>query len=387
MKDYLNAKVAEYSFLLDWMDGEIRELQARNTNHPYIVTCLQGKMGELRQLHNRLRIIARVGSDRLAARANPIIHDIEYQILLLTCHYIPGLQRENADDIFIRDLVLSVKRRCGLGWIEDVLVRLDSHHAIFPVIPEIPVIFAPPHHVASTLDMAAIYHELGHDVFQRFKEIGENLGAAVFLYFFKLKQDASTMDPEKQRARNNTIKNALDYWNMERLNEIFSDIYAAHVCGPAYYFSCVDIVLRFGRNPFLINPIDVHPPWAVRVYACHKTLLPIHQNDEVVSWIDKIWDSYTPNQLKDAAFDMICASGLINQLVDLANQNIQRFLPDVQRYSEAIPDSFTLEGDFSAESLEKILNNRLRMLLTKPGRYAEWEKNVFDIFRKSGSEL
>lgn len=288
--------------------------------------------------------------------------------------------------MFFRGLVLSVKDRCGLSWIEDILVRLDSHHAIFPVIPEIPVVFAPPHHVVSTLDMAAIYHELGHDVFQHLKEIGDNLGAAAFLYFFNLKQSAGTMAPEKRKARNNTIKSAMSYWNIERLNEIFSDIYAAYVCGPAYYYSCVDFVIRLGRNPFLINPTDVHPPWAARVYACYKTLLPNYENEGVISWIQKILDAYTASQQKNIDFEMFCPTALVDQFVDVANQNIQRLLPAAQRYSDPLQDSARTEGDPHVRSLEKILNNRLKMLYADPGRYAEWEKKVFDMFKKSSSE-
>jgi len=382
MKDYLNSKAAEYSFLLDWLDGEIHNLQTRNANHPCIIRCLQDKLRELRQLHNRLKIIAGLGSDKLAPRAIPIIHDMEYQVLILT-HYIPGLQRENSDDIFFRGLVLSVKDRCGLSWIEDILVRLDGHHAIFPVMPEIPIVFAPPHHVVSTLDLAAIYHELGHDVFQRLKEIGDNMGAAAFLYYFNLKQSAGTMAPEKRKARDNTIRAAGNYWNMERLNEIFSDIYAAYVCGPAYYYSCVDFVIRLGRNPFLINPTDVHPPWAARVHAIYKTISVNYQNDGVINWVQKIWEGYTASQQKNVDFEMFCPTALMDQFVDVANRNIQRLLPAAQRYSDPLQDSPITGGEPQDKSLERILNNRLKMLYTDPGRYAEWEKKVFDIFKTS----
>ena len=386
MENYLNSKVVEYSFLLDWLESEIKGLQARNASHPLIIKCLQDKLGELRQLHNKLRIIGCLGNDKLVARAIPIIHDMEYQIIILTYYYIPGLERENADDIFIRDLVSSVKARCGLSWVEDILVRLDSHHAIFPAIPEIPVIFAPPQHTACTLDMAAIYHELGHDVFQRFKEIGDDLAATVYLYFSNLKQSAGTMAPEKRKARDSTIKNALKYWNTERLNEIFSDIYAAYVCGPAYYFSSVDFVIRLGRNPFAITVTDVHPPWAGRVYACHNTLVPSHKSDEAIRWIEKIWNAYTANQQKNADFDMFCPTALVGQLVDISIQNIQRLLPAAQRYSAPLQDFVAKEGDFPAGSLEKVLNDRIKMLHKDPGRCAEWEKKAVEMFKKPTRE-
>ena len=315
----------------------------------------------------------------MVQRAFPIIHEIEYQILVLTYYYIPGLQRENANDLFIRNVVVSVLQRCGLSWVEDVLVRLDNHHAIFPAMTEMPIIFAPPQHVTSTSDMAAIYHELGHDVFQHFPDIVHNLARAVFGYFSQLRQSVGSMAPEKRKARNKMIDNALAYWSAERLNEFFSDIYATFICGPAHYFSCVDIAVRMGRNPFRINVADVHPPWAARINACYRTLLPAHENEDKVQVIRRVWDSYASTQQKDINYDWLYPDDLIEQLVDVAIQNVEQFVPNAQRYSKSLQD-FSKGDEFSSEtSLEDILNGRLVLLLSDPVRYGDWEKKVFSI--------
>lgn len=381
MQDYLNSKVAEYSILLDWIEDVIEGLRTKNGNHAHLVKCLHDKIVELRELHKRLRIIAGIEDDRLTLRAMPIIHTIEYQIYILTYYYIPGLQRENTNDLFIRSLILSAKQRCGLSWVKDVLVRLDSPHATFLGVTEIPIIFAPPQQVASISDMTGIYHELGHDVFQRFKEIADKLAITVSRHFSELRQDVGPMIPEKREARNLIIKNAINYWDAERLNEIFSDIYATFVCGPAYYFSCVDIAIRMGSNPFRIEVTDVHPPWATRVYACYKTLLPIYQNEDVVISTQNIWNAYIDAQQKHPDFEIICPSALINQLVDVANQNIKQFLHDAQHFSEPIPDSSKLKEISPSETLESILNKWSKILLTEPENCAEWEKNVFKILQ------
>ncbi len=377
MQEYLDSKVAEYSVLFEWIESEINKLRAENKNHTQLVDFLHSKYTELQESYERLKAILNLKSNRLAQRAIPIVHDIEYQILVLTYYYIPGLQRENANDLFFRNVVLSVLQRCGLSWVEDVLVRLDNHHAIFPAMTEMPIIFAPPQHVTSTSDMAALYHELGHDVFQHFPGIVQNLARVVFGYFSQLRLSIGSMSPEKRAERNKMIDDAIAYWG-ERLNELFSDIYATFVCGPAHYFSGVDVAIRMGRNPFNINVADVHPPWAARIKACYSTLLPAYENEEKVELIRRVWDSYSSTQTRDTDYDFLYPDNLIEQLVDIAIQSIQQFVPDAQRYSKSLQD--LTETDPSTErNLENILNGRLVLLLSDPARCGEWEKKVFSV--------
>ena len=378
MQEYLDSKVAEYSVLFEWIESEINKLRAENKNHAQLVDSLDSKYAELQESYERLKAILNLKSKRLVQRAIPIIHDIEYQILVLTYYYIPGLQRENASDLFFRDVVLSVLQRCGLSWVEDVLVRLDNHHAIFPTMTEMPIIFAPPQHVTSTSDMAALYHELGHDVFQHFPAIVKNLARAVLVYFSQLRLSIGSMSPEKRSARNKMIDDAIAYLGDQRLNELFSDIYATFVCGPAHYFSSVDVAIRMGRNPFHINVADVHPPWAARTDACYRTLLPAHENEDKVQVIRRVWDSYASTQPKDTNYDFLYPGGLIEQLVDIAVQSIEQFVPDAQRYSKSLQD-FTEADLFTEKNLENILNARLVLLLSDPARYGEWEKKVFSV--------
>lgn len=387
MRDYLKSKVAEYSILLDWVEHEIDNLQTRSKNHCYLIECLRDKIVELRELYNHLQIITCIENNHLYRRALPIIHDIEYQLRVVTYYYIPTLQRENTNDLFLRSILLSTARRCGLSWIKDLVVRLDGPHRTLPVLTEIPIIYAPPQQCVSLLDMAGLYHEWGHSVFQRFKEIADNLATTVSRYFSELRQSIGPMRPEKREGRERAIEKAINYWGVERLNELFSDIYATFVCGPAYYFSCVDIAIRMGSNLFRTDVTDVHPPWATRVYACYKTLLPIYKSDEVIILTKNLWNIYTDIQQKHPDFDIVCASALIDQLVDVANQNIEQLLlPDIERFSEPIPDSSKLKEISPLKTLENILNNRLKILLTEPRYYAEWEKNVFKILQTQNSD-
>ena len=377
MREYVNSKIMEYSLILDWIENEIGILQAKSV-HPQIISFLKNRVSYLKQSNGRLKAILNIGKNKVINRTLPIIHDIEYQIYILTCHYIPGLKREQESDLFLGNLLLSNVGRWGLSWVKDILVRLDGPHAVLPTLSEIPIIFAPPQQTNSLLDMTGIYHELGHIVFQRFKEIADNLIETISGHFSEMMKEIGPMKPEKRTQREDAIKDAKDYWIIERLSEIFSDIYATYTCGPAYYFSCVDMIVKMGGNPFNICTTDVHPPGAARVHACYKTLLPAYQ-EEITLLVRNMWDTYVKSYQRPTDFELKCADVLIDSIVETSIQNIKNLLPNARRYSSTISGLSEAGTLTPSDSLETILNKSLKILLKEPKYYPEWEKKVFTI--------
>ena len=376
--DYLKSKATEYSIVLEWLDSEITAITSK-TPHSYLIELLQNKISALQDLQSRLQTILQIGYDRLINRAQIIIRDIGYQLYGLTWYYIPGLKREGNDDLSLRDLLLSKIEPCGLSWIQDILLRLDGRHATFiglRDLEEIPLIFAPPQQAKSLLGMTYYYHELGHNIFSHFEEIGNALYEVVTQHFNRLQLESGPMSPEKRDERTREIEKSVDYWVYERLSEIFSDIYATYICGPAYYFSYTNMIMGLYRNPFKIFVMDAHPPDAARVSACYKTLLPTHQQSELTSSIQMVWDDYLSTHSKPSDFDLICNESLIDSLVMMSIHKIEQLLPDAYRYSEA-QDSLEEQIVNSSDSLESILNKGIRTLLKDPENYTEWEKKAF----------
>ncbi|NEQ68804.1 MAG: hypothetical protein F6K21_25545 [Symploca sp. SIO2D2] len=140
--------------------------------------------------------------------------------------------------------------------------------------------------------MPGLYHELGHDVFQNFKEIANNLDTKVKFYFNELRQKSGPIDPERKIERNRNIDEALQYWNTDRLNEIFCDIFGTFACGVAHYGSCIDMGLRSGQNPYEVNFSDEHPPLSARVSACYKALTLTQQAENTVTILHRAWENY-----------------------------------------------------------------------------------------------
>lgn len=376
MLDYLCAKAADYAVILTWADQQVQYLCSKCSEHQPLLNRLRDSIDEAQFLLGQLQIITHVGHHRLISKAFRTVHQIEYWIIIITSYYIPALQRENKDDLALRALLIPTAIRCGLSWIEDIAVRLDGQHATVAVLTETPVIFAPPQHSASLLDMAGLYHEFGHNAFRRFPTIADDLSASVLDYYFGFSQQAGPMSPNKKAERDRAIDEAITYWDEKRLEEIFCDIYATIVVGPVHYFSCTDMALRSAVNPFFVDVQDVHPPLAARVYVCDTALSSAHQNNLVVLTTRSTWRAYIGTLGRNAGFQLICAPELLDRLTEAAIRSIETFLPDVQRYDRTSTVSVGTDLASQDNSLEDILNAATRVLLASPNQYAAWEEKV-----------
>ncbi|MBM3118985.1 MAG: hypothetical protein FJ006_05445 [Chloroflexi bacterium] len=314
----------------------------------------------------------------LIARALPIIHDINWWTIIITWYYLPALRREGDADIVVRGILLDAARRCGLTWMEDMAVRLDGAQATVSAITESPVFFGPPQHSVSLLGMAGLYHELGHNAFQRFLTIADNLAAVTFGYFSEFRRQAGPLTPEELTERNRTIDEALNYWKLERLNEVFCDVFATFVCGPAYYFLSVDMALTLAGDPFDVDPIDVHPPPAARVYVCQRALASNYLNEPFISLLHDIWNDYLQTLNRSSQFELTCASELLDRLVQCSVRSIETHLPEAERYEHPLPIETDLMQIPSDATLEILLNQGGQILLKKPEQYTDWEQKAVE---------
>jgi len=377
--EYLKAKTAEYTVVLSRIDKELQALGSKKVDHQWLVNYLQEKLQKAQTLHKTLQSIVENGHSKLLPRALPMVHDIQLSTLILNYYYLPALQKENQADLALRKILLSSAKRCGLFWLEDIAVNLDGHLAIVPTPPEAPLIIAPPQQAVSLLEMPGLYHELGHDVFQKFHEIAENLDTSVYLYFNELRQKSGPITPERKIERNQQIGEAVQYWNTDRLNEIFCDIFGTFACGVAHYISCVDLGLRSSRKPFDVDFWDEHPPLSARVYACYKALTPNQQSEQSVITIHRAWENYTKAYTQEYNFKLICSEDLLDNIVEVAISDIQNFLPDSHRYEVPLPDNGQIQEIPLDASLEDILNRAAHILLTCPESYPDWESKAFKI--------
>jgi hypothetical protein len=374
--EYLRAKTADYAVVLSRIARELQDLEGKNREHYCLLVYLQGRLRDAQTQHSLLKSIVELGHSRLLARALPIVHDIELSTFIISYRYLPALQKEGKADLVLRKLLLSSASQCGLSWVKDIAVHLDGPLMTVP-IPEVPLIIAPPLPATSLLDLPGLYHELGHNVFQKFPEIASALSATVSLHFNKLRQKSGPIDPGRKAERDNKINGALQYWDVYRLNEIFCDIFGTFACGPSHYVSCVDMGLRSSKDPYRVDLGDEHPPLSARVYVCYEALTPAQQSEQSVLLARNAWENYTKTHTKAYDFNLICAEPLLDSIVEVAIRSIKELLPDAKRYEVQVPNDNEVEQIQSDTALEDILNRAATILLTRPERYPDWEAEAF----------
>ena len=383
MIEFLNAKATGYKITMSWIAQELNELHSERPKHDELINRLQMKLNECETLRNQLEIIMRVGHPTLVSRALPIIHDIEFWIIIITGYYLPALRREDGKDVAIKNILLSAAARCGLSWVKDIAVRLDGPLATVSVLTEIPVIFSFPQHSVSLLNMAGLYHELAHNVFRKFPIIADHLTASVAEYFSEFRRQVGPLGPVEKAERDRAINTAQRYWDSKRLDELFADIFAVFVCGPAYYVSYVDMAVSLDSKPFEVNFMDEHPPSAARVFVSLHALSPIHSREPSVILAGNAWSSCVGSVNKNSVFDLVCPSNLLRRLVQVAITDIGSCLPQTRRYDFPLPDEANLLVMPSNTTLEDILNQGGKILFTKPDSYGAWEKKAMETLESS----
>lgn len=374
MLEYIRAKVVDYAIILSWIEQELQDIELRRPEHHSLIVRLQSELAETKDLHNYLIELVKADDGSVLS----LIPVFESFIVLATSYYLPALQKEGEADRFLRQLLLAAMKQCGLNWIEDIVVQLDGQHATFSRLSaETPLILAPPQHAVSFLDMPGLYHEFGHNVSRKLPRIVDILTVAVSEHFADLLRNADSLISKIRDERNLAINNALEYWNIERQNELFCDIFATFVCGPAHYISCIDMALRSDRDSFHVDDEDVHPPFSARVYACYKSLNLIYSHEPIVVMAQNAWKGYEDMQRRNGEFDLICSETLLDCLVGTAIRCIRELLPGAKYYSTPLPCDEELEHIPEEMSLADILNRGAKILFTYPERYADWEKKTF----------
>ncbi|MDJ0553457.1 MAG: hypothetical protein QNJ68_03270 [Microcoleaceae cyanobacterium MO_207.B10] len=377
--EYLKAKTTEYAVIISRIKREFETLAHKKVEHKWLIEYLQNKLQNVQSLHNRLKSIVNTNTEnrKIFNRAVTNIHNIENSISSINYYYLPALQKENSADLRLRELLLSSAKRFSMFWLEDIIICSYQPLAIFPVPPEAPIIFSPPQQAISLLEMPGLYHELGHDVFQKFKEISDRLKKATSSYFDKLSSQSGPLNPGTKNHQKQEIDEALDYWDTERLNEIFCDIFGTFTCGIAHYVSCIDMGIRFKENPYNVDLRDEHPPLSARVYVCYQTLTTAQKNEKTTIKAKKSWDKYTNNNHKSFDFNLICAEPLLNRIVEIAILSINELLPGCKGYKTPLIDDSEIEKIPDNILLEDILNQAAKILLNYPELYKDWETKIF----------
>jgi hypothetical protein len=368
---YLGAKAVEYRATLDWITRQLSNIPTVASRHAHISEQLKRRIAEAEARISHLRMITRLNVAALVPRGVSLVNQLQFDVYLLSESYLPALTKETSHEIEFGLVAAKAARRCGLLDVEEILVSLSGGHAILPVFPSCPLLFAPPHQRFTLLDLPGMYHEFAHIVFGQQQMIGNAVARGLNDYLRSLERAAGFLNPSEREERRKQIARAAGYWNSSRLNEIFSDIFATYLTGPAYYYSCVDMAIRYPNKPFEIDVTDVHPPMAARVWVCKNALPPEQQKSEIAQKSLGLWEEHVKSKPSSSEFRLFCSDGLLECIVNASFAAVSG-LGKFPRYNRNTFDTqMTLSSDMN---LEDLLNVSVLNLLQNPEGYTAWEQ-------------
>jgi hypothetical protein len=369
--NYLAAKSIEYATTMDWLSSEFSRIPDLAMRHAHVANQINLRMAEARRRIALLETIVRLNRAALLPRGVSVVNELQLDVYVLSENYLPALKREGASEREFGRLAVKASRRCGLIDIKDIVISLTSGHAVLPAMLSCPLLFAPPHQRHTLIDLAAIYHEFGHLVFQARREIRDRLTSVPTSHFQTLERAAGFLNPGEREERRKELNEATEYWTVHRLDEIFCDIFATYATGPAHFYSSVDMAIRYADDPYKIDLTDEHPPMAARVATCRKSLSTDQLNSRIGQGASALWDEHVRYKRSARQFSLWCADELLEKI---ASESIDA-ISGSGAFRQYLGSGRHPELEPAADiNLEELLNESIRMFLYSPAEYPAWER-------------
>lgn len=371
---YRLAKAAEHAVNIEWMRGKLQAFRADPTCPGHILSRLEQEFQKAEEGLALLDVAASMPG--LEDDADALSKDLDGFFQITAVHYVAGLERRTALEAELRQVLLNACARLSLSWIQDMLVRLSDFLAIYPLYRrglDMPVFYGPPNLLESFLSLAGIYHELGHSVFLAKKIFLAQLAAEVKAYFDGEKSKLGPMTPELYARRLAEFDDAALYWDDLRLAELFCDLFASYVCGPANVISVMDLAMARELPPTEL--ISDYPPNAVRVWACHHILSDVQKTQPLLEEAFADWQAYEGKFPVTPNYRTFCPPALVQKLAEKTAEMIAAQL-HAPRYVEILPSLDEARAVAAGISLEDLLNAGAVVLLQAPGEFDAWHKGA-----------
>lgn len=365
----INDIILDFQIRSNWIDGEINRLSPKISNRDYLKHILHTLSS---QANNELRAIIsleKVLGIKVEKELILKLQELDIQIYLVE-KYLSALKREGEKDKLLAQLLTSTSKKYGMTWITDlIIVTGEDYASLTPT--DIPILYCPGVNLYSFIGMPALYHEMGHTLFARIKSIHGELEKVVDSYVNNKRKTLRPKLGHKMETSSDLIQIMETYWNRDRLNELFSDIFAAYFCGvPFYYYTLEQTYLSRGKGS--IDPTDEHPPWAVRAMASYLSIQRNKISEQHLKLLDDAHADFNRRYTFTYDTNVICGAELIQGLIKSSIEQINKSTHG-EGYQRNPDPSPNINYDLGA-----LLNEALIKRRDGVTSYDEWEKPFFN---------
>jgi hypothetical protein len=375
MRDYIEAKVSEFVEKLAYVKGVVADL-SRSGSHQNLVTQLERTCAEIEGFIGRIRSLLPLNLPQLFPRIQVMLAQITTRFDWLEEWYLPAIAHEGPDELAVSRVIDQVLAQLGITWIVDKVVSFSRALAMFPGSGNCPIFFMPRYTRNSLLNWIGLYHEIAHAIYQRFPEIADRLSNAVLTYCEQQLRQTPALTASQLDRRTLRYRETLVYWNTYRLQELFCDIFATVMTGPAYLFSWVDLSLTSLDGPYSVVREDEHPPNAARTQACMLSLHDGYAASPLKTATTDLWDRFLERRQRSPLFDQLCPFELVLAIVRASRSEIQRLgFPGHQTPIPSPPNSLSYNR---TDNLQELVNVAVVNLLFERAGFVAWQKSIIE---------
>lgn len=371
MPRYLAAKAVEHAAHLDWARRKLADFREKDLPHYKLLDRLEAQLADDAQTLRRIELALSEAAMRWVAEK--ACFTLNANLRDLSENYIAGLLQQGKEELRWRELLLKTAHRIGLTWIDDILVRLDRDLSIIPARHRdhsIPVFFLPPNQHLSVLSLPGIFHEFGHCVVSKHREIVFALEEAVAEHFESERHKLGPMLPAQRAKRLRQIDDAASYWDEHRLVEMFCDVFASYICGAVNVLSMVDLSRANTMDPYAVD-CD-YPPHATRISVSYLALSADQRQGAGVSEVWSDWQQMATRLTVTNEYKAFCPDALVARLATRSVELIAHYQPGTPRQNipPAPPDQ-ALQAAI-ADDLCDAATSGLTVIWHTPHSYDRW---------------
>ena len=373
MQNYVEAKISEFTEKLAYQRRILIDLLARG-DHQILVLRLGDLCTEAEQLLDRTRRGFSLNLPQLFRRHQINLTRIRTSLELLEEWYLPALLQEGHEERAVSRVITRVLAQLQIYHLADHVVSFSRSLSTFPRVPGHPIFFMPRYTRTCIIDWTGVYHEIGHSVYQQFPQISAELARAVLEFCQEQLRRGPALSTSQLNRRAERFRQTLLYWNTYRLEELFCDVFATLVAGPAHLLSWVDVSVTTKQNPYGVDLTDEHPPNAARTDACMLALDDGYADAPLKRSISDLWDNFLNRRAKPPQFNQLCPFALIMRIVESARTAVVRLgIPLFQRTLSSPPASL---ADEKLDDLQHLVNLAAVNFMFAPTEFSVWQRNI-----------
>lgn len=376
MYSYQPVKADEVKFVLLRLSERLAECPRGDRDPVFIIKCLEERLAAIAQEYEDDEAVFRdpdFGLDGLN-RLGAILSSLS----LIEDAYLPAVVHQTDEERSLRIIFIKAADRLGLDWIRDLVVYSSGSLAIFPSFVGtygIPVIHVQVNFLDKCLSLPGVFHEFGHSVFLKFPGFLAALQKEVDDHFDVMRKAIGPVGEPIKEKQLERFNEAQEYWDEDRLAELFCDLFAQYVAGCANILSMVDLSMAEGQ-PAFDTDIEGYPPDAARVIVCEYALTTAQAASAPVNQLLANWKEYADIDNAPSFYRDVCHDKLLRRISTVVVNLISTVMPSTPKNAALLPTFEAATAPFDALTFEQATQRALAVQLFRPEIFDSWWRDA-----------